>query len=103
MLDFPQIRTLVMHKLLLAGLLLAASGLAGAQTAPRAQILTTPIFQEPYSSCATAEVGDCGQCSVACPVGQSASCKPGKTGAAGCTREPVCACSDTTAAMPKAK
>jgi hypothetical protein len=60
--------------------------------------------QEFNASCAMPSVGDCASCSVSCPVGTAAVCKPGKVSAAmgdgTCQREPSCTCT-SSAPVPK--
>jgi hypothetical protein len=64
------------------------------------QNLTTPnsvdIQQNTGSRCEARAVGNCGSCSVSCPVGQAATCKPGRAVSkdvdASCTIEPSCTC-----------
>ena len=52
--------------------------------------------QEFTASCSSPGVGDCSSCTVSCPVGAAATCKPGKISAAmgdgSCQREPSCTC-----------
>jgi len=52
--------------------------------------------QEFNASCGAPSVGDCSTCSVSCPVGAAAVCKPGKVSSAmgdgTCQREPSCTC-----------
>lgn len=54
------------------------------------------IQQNSGSRCEARAVGNCGSCAVSCPVGQSASCKPGRAVGrdieASCTTEPSCSC-----------
>lgn len=58
--------------------------------------------QEFNASCGAPSVGDCSSCTVSCPVGAAAVCKPGKVSAAmgdgTCQREPSCTCQSATAA-----
>lgn len=58
------------------------------------------LRNEPSASCSAASVGDCGSCSVSCPQGQAAVCKPGKVqalvGDGSCQREPVCRCDNAS-------
>jgi len=65
------------------------------------QKLTSPsnsvdIQQNTGSRCEARAVGNCGSCSVSCPVGQAATCKPGravsKDADASCTTDPSCTC-----------
>ena len=64
------------------------------------QNLTTPntvdIQQNTGSRCEARAVGNCGSCAVSCPVGQAATCKPGRAvgrdSEASCTTEPSCTC-----------
>ncbi len=48
------------------------------------------------SACASPSIGNCGSCSVACPTGQAAMCKPGlavnATPGASCLTPPECHC-----------
>lgn len=59
------------------------------------------LRDEPSASCSAPGVGDCSSCSVSCPQGQAAVCKPGKVQAAlgdgSCQREPVCRCDNASA------
>lgn len=52
--------------------------------------------QEFTASCSSPGIGDCSSCTVSCPVGTAATCKPGKISAAmgdgSCQREPSCTC-----------
>lgn len=52
--------------------------------------------QEVMASCSAPGLGDCSSCTVSCPVGAAATCKPGKISAAmgdgSCQREPSCTC-----------
>ena len=61
--------------------------------------------QEFTASCAAPGVGDCSSCTVSCPVGAAATCKPGKISAAmgdgTCQREPSCTCVSSAAAPKK--
>ncbi|TXI83502.1 MAG: hypothetical protein E6Q40_10890 [Cupriavidus sp.] len=54
------------------------------------------IQQNSGSRCEARAVGNCGSCSVSCPVGQAATCKPGravsKDADASCTIDPSCTC-----------
>lgn len=54
------------------------------------------IQQNTGSRCEARAVGNCGSCSVSCPVGQAATCKPGRAVSdaanASCTTEPSCTC-----------
>lgn len=58
------------------------------------------LRDEPSASCSSPGVGDCGSCSVSCPQGQAAVCKPGKVqalvGDGSCQREPVCRCENAS-------
>ena len=65
------------------------------------QGLTAPansvdIQQNSGSRCEARAVGNCGSCSVSCPVGQAATCKPGRAVSkdpdASCTTDPSCTC-----------
>lgn len=65
------------------------------------QNLTAPansvdIQQNSGSRCEARAVGNCGSCSVSCPVGQAATCKPGRAVSkdpdASCTTDPSCTC-----------
>lgn len=64
------------------------------------QNLTTPssvdIQQNTGSRCEARAVGNCGSCAVSCPVGQAATCKPGRAVGkdvdATCTTDPSCTC-----------
>lgn len=65
------------------------------------QNLTAPansldIQQNTGSRCEARAVGNCGSCSVSCPVGQAATCKPGRAVSkepdASCTTDPSCTC-----------
>ena len=55
-----------------------------------------PAAGRRHEGCAAPSVGDCGSCTVSCPVGAAATCKPGKISAAmgdgSCQREPSCTC-----------
>ena len=48
------------------------------------------------SGCAAPSIGNCGSCSVACPTGQAAMCKPGlavnQAPGASCLTPPECKC-----------
>jgi len=48
------------------------------------------------SACAAQPVGNCGSCSVTCPTGQAAMCKPGlavnNQAGASCLTAPECKC-----------
>ncbi len=61
-----------------------------------AQPGSVDIQQNTGSRCETRAVGNCGSCSVSCPVGLAATCKPGravsKDADASCTTEPSCTC-----------
>ena len=61
--------------------------------------------QEVTASCSAPSVGDCGSCMVSCPVGQAATCKPGKvlaaTGDGTCQREPSCTCQGAAQTTPR--
>lgn len=61
--------------------------------------------QEFNASCSVAGVGDCASCSVSCPVGSAAVCKPGKVSAAmgdgTCQREPACTCQSSAPTTKK--
>lgn len=67
---------------------------------------TLNFRNEQPAACSTANVGDCGTCSVSCATGQSASCKPGKVSVAigdgSCQRAPVCRC-DSATVVPATK
>ncbi len=61
--------------------------------------------QEFTASCSAPGVGDCSSCTVSCPVGAAATCKPGKISAAmgdgTCQREPSCTCVSSAPAPKK--
>lgn len=54
------------------------------------------IRQNAGSRCEATAVGSCGSCAVSCPVGEAATCRPGKavgkTADASCVTEPSCTC-----------
>jgi hypothetical protein len=91
---------------LLAGFALLVAGAAWAAEpvvvlhGNASQNLTAPnsvdIQQNTGSRCEARAVGNCGSCSVSCPVGQAATCKPGRAVGrdleASCTTEPSCTC-----------
>ena len=94
-------------KTLFLGLSLAVMGAAWAAEpvvvlhGNTSQNLTAPansvdIQQNTGSRCEARAVGNCGSCSVSCPVGQAATCKPGRAVSkdidASCTIEPSCTC-----------
>ena len=98
-------RTLV--RLLLPALLLGLSGAALAQQQPHTPVLiNTPTAQgsdsninlqsNTGSACAAPSVGNCGSCSVTCPTGHAAMCKPGLAvnpqPGASCATAPECKC-----------
>lgn len=54
-------------------------------------------IQQNYGArCEAPALGSCGSCAVSCPVGQAATCRPGKAVGKGedasCLREPACTC-----------
>lgn len=58
---------------------------------------TLNIRTDQGSSCTAAPAGICGTCSVSCPVGKAAACRPGKViGQSGepqsCLQPPSCKC-----------
>ncbi len=61
--------------------------------------------QEFNASCGVPTVGDCSSCTVSCPVGAAAVCKPGKVSAAmgdgSCQREPSCTCVSSAPTLKK--
>ncbi len=61
--------------------------------------------QEFNATCGAPGVGDCSSCTVSCPVGAAAVCKPGKVSAAmgdgTCQREPSCTCVSSAPAAKK--
>lgn len=61
--------------------------------------------QDFNATCGQPSVGDCGSCTVSCPVGAAATCKPGKVSAAmgdgSCQREPSCTCVSSAPASKK--
>ena len=61
--------------------------------------------QEFSATCAAPGVGDCSSCTVSCPVGAAATCKPGKVSTAmgdgTCQREPSCTCVSSAPAPKK--
>jgi hypothetical protein len=63
---------------------------------PTAPSNSVDIQQNTGSRCEARAVGNCGSCAVSCPVGQSATCKPGravgKDADASCTTDPSCTC-----------
>ena len=94
-------------KTLFLGLSLAVSGAVLAAEpvvvlhGNTSQNLTAPsnsvdIQQNSGSRCEARAVGNCGSCSVSCPVGQAATCKPGRAVSkdvdASCTIDPSCTC-----------
>ena len=54
------------------------------------------IRQNAGSRCEAHAVGNCGSCAVSCPVGEAATCRPGKAVGkaedASCVTEPSCNC-----------
>ena len=54
------------------------------------------IRQNAGSRCESPAIGSCGSCAVSCPVGEAATCRPGKavgkTEDASCVTEPSCNC-----------
>ena len=71
-------------------------GNAGAGQHLTAPSSTVDIPQNSGSRCQAPSVGSCGSCSVSCPVGQAATCKPGRAVGhdvdASCVTEPSCSC-----------
>lgn len=61
--------------------------------------------QEFTATCGAPSVGDCSSCTVSCPVGAAATCKPGKVSTAmgdgTCQREPSCTCVSSAPATKK--
>jgi len=57
---------------------------------------TVDIQQNMGSRCEARAVGNCSSCAISCPVGQAATCKPGRAVGrdveASCTTEPSCSC-----------
>ncbi|MDR3418092.1 MAG: hypothetical protein P4L83_18110 [Nevskia sp.] len=89
---------------LLAPTLLLLSAVALAQKTP-VLVNTTPVPNTQSninlqtntgSACATPPIGLCGTCSVTCPTGQTAMCKPGLAvngqPGASCLTPPECKC-----------
>ncbi len=92
-------------RLLLPVLLLGLAGVAGADPGHGPLIVTTPapaansninVQTNSGSACAAPSVGNCGTCSVTCPTGQAAMCKPGlavnNQAGASCVTPPECKC-----------
>lgn len=90
---------------LLLPLLLGLSGAAFADPGHGPVIVTTPapaansninLQTNSGSACAAPSVGNCGTCSVSCPTGQAAMCKPGlavnSQAGASCVTPPECKC-----------
>lgn len=91
-------------RLMLPALLLGLSAAAGAD-GHGALIVTTPpaaadsninLQTNTGSACAAQPVGNCGSCSVTCPTGHAAMCKPGLSvnnqPGASCVTPPECKC-----------
>lgn len=61
--------------------------------------------QEFNATCGVPTIGDCSSCTVSCPVGTAAACKPGKVSTAlgdgSCQREPSCTCQSSAPAAKK--
>lgn len=61
--------------------------------------------QEFNATCGVPSVGDCSSCTVSCPTGAAAVCKPGKVSAVmgdgSCQREPSCTCQSSTPLLKK--
>jgi hypothetical protein len=92
-------------RLLLPALLLGLCGGAFAQQNHGPLIVTTPapaansninVQTNSGSACAAPTVGNCGSCSISCPTGQAAMCKPGLAvnaqPGASCVTAPECRC-----------
>jgi hypothetical protein len=64
--------------------------------APRGSESTINVQSSQGTACASPGIGNCGTCSVSCPTGKAAMCKPGiavnaKLGAS-CVTPPECRC-----------
>lgn len=81
----------------------SAAGLAQQQHAPI--VVTTPqtgidsninLQTSTGSSCAASPVGNCGSCTISCPTGHAAMCRPGlavnNQSGASCLNPPECKC-----------
>ncbi|MDI3259076.1 MAG: hypothetical protein QJR02_05205 [Sinobacteraceae bacterium] len=64
--------------------------------APQGQQTTLNLQSSQGSACAAPTVGLCGSCSVSCPTGKAATCKPGLAvgpqSNASCLTPPECSC-----------
>ena len=92
-------------RLMLPAVLLGLAAAAYAQQDHGAVILATPapsansninLQTNTGSACAAQPTGNCGSCSVTCPTGQAAMCKPGlavnNQAGASCLTAPECKC-----------
>jgi hypothetical protein len=91
---------------LCAGLLLGLSASALADNKTPVWVNTAPaqsgqtsninLQTNSGSACASPAVGNCGSCSITCPTGQAAMCKPGLAvnhqPGASCVTPPECKC-----------
>ena len=94
----------VIHRFALLTALIAPLCVAAAQSAPiivhsdagKGSESTINLQSSQGAACASPVVGNCGSCSVSCPTGKAASCKPGiAVGAqagASCVTSPECKC-----------
>lgn len=65
--------------------------------APKEGISTLNLQSSQGSACTTPTVGLCGMCSISCPTGKAAVCKPGMSVGGGtptssCVQPPDCKC-----------
>lgn len=93
-------------RLLLPALLLGLSATAFAQQQHTPVLINTPTVQgtdsninlqtNTGSACSSPSIGNCGSCSVTCPTGHAAMCKPGLAvnpqPGASCLTAPECKC-----------
>ena len=93
-------------RLLLPALLLGLSATASAQQQHTPVLINTPTVQgsdnninlqtNTGSACSSPSIGNCGSCSVTCPTGHAAMCKPGLAvnpqPGASCLTAPECKC-----------
>ena len=85
--------------MLAAGLAAAADVQVRPEVKPAASGDTTiHVRSDEGSSCSAPVVGACGTCTISCPVGKAAVCKPGLvvgssgSGQASCLEPPACLC-----------
>ena len=91
--------------LLATALLCAASQIVAAQTRVRTEVIqpvaterTVTIVDDQGARCSAPAAGFCGNCSISCPTGKQAVCKPGLTVGdpqsprSSCVQPPECLC-----------